>query len=186
MKRILIVAMMSMALTSEGQGLKLSAMPVYLGADTGSYVVGVQNAGGAFTNKRYAVVGPVDSMDVATESVDGNVTGRMYWQRNYVANTLHIWTNNLNANQAHNFSASPYALFYAMGILPSGSRPKHKVYFTTYFFGAQLFKDDSGVQYLKQFTSVVDTDGTLYINFIKSEVSVSAYSVVFNCVIPLE
>jgi len=122
---------------------------------------------------------------VATDTADGNVEGTIYYKKNWLTNTLHIRAS-LNANAANNFSASPFALNYLMGTLPSGYIPNNAAYFTTYYFAANMFEDDLGVAWVKQLTSAISTSGQIYINFIKPESSVSAYSVIFNTIIPLD
>ena len=122
---------------------------------------------------------------VSTPVLDGGVSGYIYYKKNFLTNTLHIRAS-LNANNAQNFSASPAALNALMGTLPAGYIPNNVVYFTTYYFASNLFKDDLGVSWVKQLTSTVSPAGQILINFLRPDISVSAYTVMFNTIIPLD
>ena len=126
-----------------------------------------------------------NSIGVATSTAVGNVLGTIYYKKNWLNNTLHI-RGTLTANAAQNFNPSPTALFYLMATLPAGYIPNSSANFTAYYYAANLFKDDLGIAWVKQLTSLVSTSGQLSINFIKPDVAITAYSVVFNTIIPLD
>ena len=126
-----------------------------------------------------------NSIFVNTLASDGGVTGHIYYKKNLLTNTLQIRAS-LNANNAQNFSASPLAQFSILGTLPSGYFPAVAAYFTTYYFAGNLFKDDLGVSWVKHLTSVVNPSGDVSINFLRPDVSISAYTVMFNTIIPLD
>lgn len=126
-----------------------------------------------------------NSIFVNTPVLNGGVNGYIYYKKNFLTNTLHIRAS-LNANNAQNFSGAPAALNSLMGTLPAGYIPNNIVYFTTYYFASNLFKDDLGVSWVKQLTSIVNTGGQILINFLKPDTSVLAYTVIFNTIIPLD
>ncbi len=126
-----------------------------------------------------------NTLGVSTPASQGNVTGIIYYKKNLITNTLQI-SGNLTVNMAQNLASSPGAIFYLMGTLPSGYLPANQVYFTSYYYSANLFKDDLGVAWIKQFTSVLNPSGQIVVNFIKPDISISAYSVCFNTILPLD
>jgi hypothetical protein len=115
----------------------------------------------------------------------GSVAGDIYYKKNLINNTLHLRAV-LTANNALNFNASPNALNYLMGTLPSGYIPATNAYFTAYYHASNLFKDDLGVSWVKQISCAVNTIGQILVNFIKPESAITAYSIVFNHIIPLD
>lgn len=125
------------------------------------------------------------SLTVNTLPAQGSVSGNIFYKKNLLTNTLHL-RGALTANAAQNFSASPGALNYLMATLPAGYLPANSGYFTAYYFGSNLFKDDMGVAWIKQFTSILNVAGQIYINFIKPDAAISAFSVVFNTIMPLD
>ena len=125
------------------------------------------------------------TMSVSTAAAAGGVTGTVYYKKDFTANTLHI-RGLLSANNAQNFTASPSILYYLMGTLPTTFAPSNNVYFSAYYFVANLIKDDLGVSWIKQINCSLNSVGQLYINWIKPDVSVSAYGVNFNAIIPLD
>ena len=126
-----------------------------------------------------------NSLAVATSSADGSVNGTIYYKKNFVTNTLHIRAS-LDAFAAQNFAASPGATFAAMGTLPSGYWPNNVAYFTSYYFAGNLFKDDLGVSWIKALTSSINATGQIGINFLRPDISIPAYEVIFNTIIPLD
>ncbi len=126
-----------------------------------------------------------NSLSITTATGLGNVAGVLYYKKNWLNNTLHLRAS-LTANAAQNFNASPGAVLYLMTSLPSEYIPATNAYFTTYYYGPNLFKDDLGVAWVKQLTSVLNNTGQIYINFIKPDAAISAYSVIFNTIIPLD
>ena len=125
------------------------------------------------------------SIVVNTPGLSGGVTGTVYYKKNILTNTLQIRAS-LNVNNAQNLPASPASSNTLLGTLPTGYIPNSIAYFTTYYFAANLFKDDLGVSWVKHLTSAVNPAGQIYINFIKPEASVPAYTVMFNTIIPLD
>lgn len=126
-----------------------------------------------------------NSIPVNTSVANGGVGGTIYYKKNWLTNTLTIQAS-LTANNAQNFTASPGALNYLMGTLPAGYAPVTTAYFTTYYYASSLFKDDLGVSWIKHLNSVVNTAGQVLINFIRPDVAVPAFTVMFNTIIPLD
>ncbi len=126
-----------------------------------------------------------NSIVVNTASSAGSVAGTLYYKKNILTNTLHIRAT-LTANTAQNFVGAPAAIFTLIATLPTGYLPASSALFTTYYYAPNLFKDDLGVSWVKQLTSAINTSGQMYINFLRPESSVLAYSVVFNTIIPLD
>ncbi len=126
-----------------------------------------------------------NSISVGTSTALGNVTGAIYYKKNWLNNTLHLRAS-LTANSAQNFNASPGALFSIMGNLPAGYIPTNSANFTAYYFSSNLFKDDLAVSWIKHLTSILTPSGQILINFIRPEVSIVAYTIVFNTIIPLD
>ena len=126
-----------------------------------------------------------NSLAVATSSANGSVNGTIYYKKNFITNTLHIRAS-LDAFAAQNFAASPGAAFVAMGTLPAGYWPNNVAYFTSYYFAGNLFKDDLGVSWIKALTSSINATGQIGINFLRPDISIPAYEVIFNTIIPLD
>ncbi len=126
-----------------------------------------------------------NTLGVGTLASLGGVTGTIYYKKNRITNTLTIQAQ-LTANNAQNFSASPSASNSLLGSLPAEYAPNTNVYFTTYYYAAAMFKDDLGVSWVKHLSSVINSAGQILINFIRPEVVVPAYTVVFNAIIPLD
>ena len=126
-----------------------------------------------------------NSMSVYTTAATGGVAGTIYYKKNWLTNTLTL-QGTLTANNAQNFAASPGAMFYTMGTLPAGYIPATNAYFITHFYASSMFKDDLGVSWIKHLSSGVNTGGQVYINFIRPDSFVTAYSVVLNAIIPLD
>ena len=125
------------------------------------------------------------SIAVSTSVLDGGVTGTVYYKKDYTANTLHI-RGVLTAANAQNFAASPGSLYYLMASLPADCTPVSTGYFVAQYFGAGLIKDDVGVGWIKQVNCGLTNAGSLFVNWLKPEMSVLAYGIVFNTVIPLD
>ena len=126
-----------------------------------------------------------NNIPVATSAPNGSVTGAINYRKNWMANTLQIQAT-LTVNSAQTLPASPSAGFITMASLPSGYLPNTNAYFTSYYYASNLFKDDLGVSWVKEMTSGVNTGGQLFINLLRPESAITAYSVVFNTVIPLD
>ena len=126
-----------------------------------------------------------NSIVVNTTAANGGVSGTIYYKKNWLTNTLTLQAT-LTANNAQNFAASPSAANYIMGVLPPGYLPTTVAYFTTHYYAAGMFRDDLGVSWVKQLMSAVNTGGQIYINFIRPDAAVPAYSVTFNTIIPLD
>ena len=125
------------------------------------------------------------SITVLTTPPNGNVNGTIYYKKNWLANTLHLQAA-LTVNSPLTLPASPLAANILVGVVPSGYTPTVSAYFTSYYYAANLFKDDLGVSWVKHLTSTINTGGQILINFIKPDSAVTAYSVVFNTIIPLD
>jgi hypothetical protein len=126
-----------------------------------------------------------NSLTVSTAPADGGVTGTIYYKKNVLTNTLHI-RGFLTANNAQNFSPSPGALYSLMGSLPAGYIPNNDTFFIGHYFVSSLIKDDLGVAWIKHFTCVLNTGGQIFVNWIRPDISISAYGVEFNTTIPLD
>jgi len=125
------------------------------------------------------------SIVVNTPVPDGGVTGTIYYKKDLMANILQI-RGLLNANNAQNFAASPSALFYNMGTLPVGYIPNNNAYFTAQYFISGLIKDDLGIAWIKQVNCAVNIGGQVSINWIRPDISIGGYGIVFNTTIPLD
>jgi hypothetical protein len=125
------------------------------------------------------------SLNVSTPPASGGVTGTIYYKKNFLNSTLHI-RGSLTANNAQNFAASPAALFYLMGTLPAGYMPGNNTYFTGHYFLGGLIQDDLGVSWIKHITCGVNTIGQVSINWVRPDISIAAYAVNFNTIIPLD
>lgn len=126
-----------------------------------------------------------NSLIVNTPVLDGGVTGTIYYKKDLLANTLQL-RGFLTANNAQNFAASPGALFYSMGSLPSGYIPGNNTYFTGHYYLASMIKDDLGITWIKQFTCGVNIGGQIMINWIRPDIAIAGYGIVFNTTIPLD
>jgi hypothetical protein len=125
------------------------------------------------------------SILVSTDPAVGGVTGTIYYKKDFTANTLQI-RGVLLANNAQNFAASPGSLFYIMGTLPGGYMPNNMANFTGYYYLSSLIKDDVGLAWIHQVNGNVNTAGQFGINWIKPDVAIAAYGIVFNTIIPLD
>ncbi|MBL7693058.1 MAG: hypothetical protein JNM41_15800 [Flavipsychrobacter sp.] len=125
------------------------------------------------------------TLSVSTSVVDGGVSGTVYYKKDHTTNTLHI-RGVLTASNAQNFAASPGSLYYLMGSLPAAYAPVNTGYFVAQYFGAGLIKDDAGVGWVKQINCGLTNGGNLFANWIKPDLSVSAYGIVFNDILPLD
>ena len=126
-----------------------------------------------------------NTLPVGTLASLGGVSGTIYYKKNRITNTLTIQAQ-LTANNAQNFAASPTAGFAVLGTLPLEYRPSVNTYFITHYYASAMFRDDLGVSWVKQMSSAVNSTGDILVNFIRPEVSVPAYTVVFNALIPLD
>jgi hypothetical protein len=124
------------------------------------------------------------SIVVNTAAGVGGVTGTIYYKKDFTANTLHI-RGSLAANNAQNFAASPFTLFYTMGTLPPGYIPNNPNYFIGQYYVATSIQDDAGVAWIKQVNCVVNTTGQILINWLKPTASL-AYGINFNTIISLD
>lgn len=125
-----------------------------------------------------------NNMVVNTPAPAGGVTGNIYYKKDYIANTLHIRAS-LGANNAQNFSASPFATYSLMGTLPAEYVPANDAYFIANYFSSGLVKDDLGVGWIKQINCAINTGGQFLINWIRPELMAVAYGIEFNTIIPL-
>ena len=125
------------------------------------------------------------TLSVSTSVPDGGVSGTVYYKKDHVANALHV-RGVLTAANAQNFAASPGALYYLMGTLPAAYTPVNTGYFVAQYFGSGLIKDDAGVGWIKQVNCGLTNSGTLFTNWMKPELSVVAYGIIFNTIIPLD
>jgi hypothetical protein len=125
------------------------------------------------------------TITVSTPMISGNVVGSIDYKKNILTNTLHI-KGSLTANMAQNLPASPAAAFTQVGTLPAAYRPNSAAYFTSHYYAPNLFADDLGVGWVKHFTSGVNNIGQIFVNLIRPDVSITAYSVVFNTIVPLD
>lgn len=125
------------------------------------------------------------TITVSTPMLTGNVVGSIDYKKNIITNTLHI-KGSLTANLAQNLPASPGAAFTDVGTLPAEYCPNSAVFFTAHYYAPNLFADDLGVGWMKHFTSGVNASGVIYVNLLRPDAAVSAYSVVFNTILPLD
>jgi hypothetical protein len=125
------------------------------------------------------------TLAISTPSVDGGVTGNVYYKKDFTANTLHL-RGALTAANAQNFAASPGSLFYLMGSLPIGYIPSNNAYFSAYYYIGASIKDDLGVGWIKQVNLGLNNSGQLFGNWIKPEVAISSYGVNFSATISLD
>ena len=126
-----------------------------------------------------------NSLVVNTDPSVGGVTGTIYYKKNFLTNTLQI-RGSLIANYAQNLAASPYALFYTMCMLPADYTPAQNVWFGGHYFLASMIKDDMNVGWIKQLTIGINTSGVISVNWIKPEISISGYGILFNAIVPLD
>lgn len=125
------------------------------------------------------------SLAVSTAPASGGVTGTIYYKKDFIANTVQI-RGLLVANNAQNFAASPGALYSLMGSLPAGYIPNNTAYFSAYYFGSGLIKDDVGVAWIKHINCGVNTGGQFFANWLKPDIAIAGYSIDFNTTIPLD
>ena len=126
-----------------------------------------------------------NSLVVNTLPAAGGVTGTIFYKKNFLTNTLHIRAN-LAANNAQNFPASTAAIYSLMGVLPAGYIPPTNVYFIANYFASFLIKDDLGVGWVKQTNCAINTGGQVLINWLRPDISIGAYGINFNTIIPLD
>ncbi len=126
-----------------------------------------------------------NSLAVSTPPASGGVTGTIYYKKNLLTNTLQL-RGTLAAANAQNFSASPGALYYLMGTLPSAYFPVNGAFFSAYYFIATMIKDDLGISWIKQLNCSVNVLGQISVNWIRPDIAVTGYSINFNTIIPLD
>lgn len=122
---------------------------------------------------------------VSTPSTVGGLYGDIYYKKNYLTNTLQI-RGVITPNNAQNLMPSPTSINILVGTLSAEYSPANIFYFSSYYYASNLFKDDLGVAWIKQFTSIVNTGGQILINFIRPDAAVAAYTVMFNTIVPLD
>jgi hypothetical protein len=125
------------------------------------------------------------TLTVSTSVPDGGVSGTVYYKKDHVANTLHV-RGVLTAANAQNFAASPGALYYLMGTLPTAYTPVNTGYFVATQFSSTSIKDDLSVAWVKQINCGLNSIGQLFINWIRPEIAVVSYAISFNATIVLE
>ncbi|MCW3120702.1 MAG: hypothetical protein JWQ38_194 [Flavipsychrobacter sp.] len=126
-----------------------------------------------------------NSLVVNTLPAVGGVTGTIFYKKNSLTNTLHIRAN-LAANNAQNFPPSTAAIYSLMGTLPAGYVPNNIALFTASYFASFLIKDDLGVAWVKQVNCAVNTGGQIFVNWLRPDISIGAYGLDFNTIIPLD
>jgi len=122
---------------------------------------------------------------ISTDAAVGGVTGSVSYKLNLLTNTLHI-RGGLTANNAQNFAALPYSAYYTMCNIPAGYRPANTAYLNAYFSIGLYMKDDMGVAWIREIGCTLNPAGNLVMNWVRPEVAVTSYSVVFNTIIPLD
>jgi hypothetical protein len=125
------------------------------------------------------------SIAVSTAPADGGVTGTIYFKKDLTANTLQV-RGALAANNAQNFAASPSALYAIMATFPIGYIPNNIANFTGYYYVSSLIKDDLGIAWIKQVNCALNNTGQFYVNWIRPDVAILGYGIVFNTIIPLD
>ncbi len=123
-----------------------------------------------------------DSIVVFTSAANGGVYGNLYYKIDRIGGYL-VMRGTLSANNAQNFAALPGSGFKIMGTLPISLAVP--AYFSAYFYGAGAFKDDAGVDWIRQLNCYVAQDGTIKMCWLRPEVAISAYTIYVNAVIPL-
>jgi hypothetical protein len=126
-----------------------------------------------------------NALAVSTPPGSGGVTGTINYKKNVLTNTLHI-RGFLTANNAQNFTASPGAGFYSMGILPIEYRPLNNTYFVAQYFLGTLVLDDLNISWIKHFACGVNTLGQISVNWIRPDIAIAGYAINFNAIIPLD
>jgi hypothetical protein len=126
-----------------------------------------------------------NSLSVSTPPASGGVTGTVFYKKNFLTNTLHF-RGALTANNAQNFAPSPTALFYLMGTLSAGYIPVNNAYFTGHYYLGGFIQDDLGVSWIKQLSCGVNSIGQISVNWIRPDISIAAYAINFNTIIPLD
>ena len=124
-------------------------------------------------------------LTVATDVTVGGVSGTLYYKKNWLNNTLHL-RGQLGADNAQNFSASPFSAFYSMGTLPAAYLPANTAMFTANYFLSSQIKDDLGVAWIKQLNCTINTTGQIEINWIKPDITVAGYLIGLNVIVPLD
>jgi len=122
---------------------------------------------------------------VSTPAASGGVTGTIYYKKNFLANTLQV-RGNLTCNNAQNFAASPTSLFYTAATLPTEYIPANNTSFLSVNAFATAFKDDLGIAWVRQINGYINTTGQIYFGWIRPDISVGAYIISFNQIIPLD
>ncbi len=125
------------------------------------------------------------SLPVSTSSTDGGVIGTLYYKKNFLTNTLQV-RGILTANNALNFAASPYGMFYTAGTMPAGYIPANNTFFTAHFYLSAMVKDDLGVAWIKEIQCTLTSTGDFNINWIKPDSGTSSYGILLNFILPLD
>ncbi|HXS38346.1 MAG TPA: hypothetical protein VN721_16710 [Flavipsychrobacter sp.] len=123
------------------------------------------------------------SLDVIAGT--GTTTGQIFYKKNTLNNTLQIRAVLTVTDPSSLASVSTNPPFILIATLPAGYRPNNSVPFTGYV-SINLFKDDAGVDFIKQVNGDIGTDGRINIGLLKSDASISNYEFYFNCIIPLD
>ncbi len=130
-----------------------------------------------------------------TAATSGHLSGNIYYRKNYMANTLHLYgtltvlASSLSATQPYTGSNVPTGpLYYDLGLtLSAACQPARNTPFTLYVrYHSSMFLDDLGQDFIKQLNGEVTTTGGIAVGAIKPAAGITSYSAYFNCVIPID
>ncbi len=127
-----------------------------------------------------------NTLVVNTPSASGGVTGNIYYRKNFLTNTLQL-RGFLDSANAQNFAASPFALYYSMGTLPTEYRPTSvEVPFIASYAFANLIKDDLGISWIKQVNGIVNSASQILINWLRPDSAIAGYGILFDATLTLD
>ncbi len=64
--------------------------------------------------------------------------------------------------------------------------PSYDTYFTGQYYLGGLIQDDLGVAWIKQISCGINNTGQFSVNWIRPDISITAYAINFNAIIPLD
>jgi len=129
-----------------------------------------------------------------TVATGGHVSGNVYYRKNYMTNTLHLYgtltvlASGLAATQVYTGSNVPTGpIYYDIAPLAAPYLPARDTPFTLYVrYHDSLFLDDLGQDFITQLNGEVKASGDISVGLIKPATSITSYNVYFNTVIPLD
>ncbi len=165
--------------------ITLTGLPIGTADDSTRFLLsGVVPFGVGFGNRNKE--NAWTTLPVSTAAVDGGVTGNIYYKKNFLTNTLQL-RGFLSSANAQNFAASPFALYYLMGTLPTGYRPSYvEVPFIATYAFANLIKDDLGLAWIKQVNGALNSAGQILINWLKPDTAIAGYAILFDAILMLD